>query len=125
MGAAHAVTQTLNDFFKRFDIPVYPEDGVPLAASLPYMTVLPVIPKGWNETSGFHARLWYPVSGSKLPVISKTDEIRAALADGLVIDCEGGAVLLCAGDPWAQSMDNPPENYLCQYLNFEITSFVT
>ena len=25
--------------------------------------------------------------------------------------------------PWAQPLDNPPEGYLCEYLNFEITQF--
>ena len=37
---------------------------------------------------------------------------------------QGGAILLCAGNPWAQSMDNPPEKYLCTYLTFDVTSFV-
>ena len=125
MGAAEAVTGALSSFFSGFDIPVYPEDFIPEKTALPYLTVLPVIPKGWNDAAAFHARLWYPSDGGKLPILRKTDEIRAALADGLVIDCEGGAVLLCAGDPWAQSMDDPAEKYLCEYLNFEVTSYVT
>lgn len=124
MGPAEAITQALNGFFTMFQVPVYPEDFIPEKAALPYITVQPVIPKGWNETEQFHARLWYPSDGSKLPVIRKTDEIRAALGDGLTIVCEGGAILLCAGIPWAQSMDNPAEKYLCTYINFEVTSFV-
>lgn len=125
MGASEAITNALNGFFSGFGLPVYPEDCVPSKAALPYLTVLPVMPKGYDETAAFHARLWYPSDGGKLPVLRKIDEIRAALADGLVADCEGGAVLLCAGEPWAQSMDDPAESYLCTYLNFEITSFVT
>lgn len=124
MGAAEAITTALNGFFKSFDVPVYPEDNVLPGAFLPYITVLPVIPKGFDESSTFHARLWYPVEGSKLPIIRKTDEIRTALGDGLVIECEGGAILLCASRPWAQSMDNPAEKYLCTYLTFDVTSFV-
>ena len=124
MGAAEAITTALNSYFTLFDIPVYPEDFVTQGASLPYITVLPVIPKGFDESSTFHARLWYPVDGGKLPIIRKTDEMRAALGDGLTIECEGGAILLCAGSPWAQSMDNPPEKYLCTYLTFDVTSFV-
>ena len=124
MGAAEAITGALSGFFLEFDIPVYPEDFIPEKAALPYLTVLPVIPKGWNEDAAFHARLWYPSDGGKLPILRKTDQIHAALGDGLTIECEGGAVLLCAGDPWAQPMDNPPEKYLCTYLNFDVTSFV-
>ena len=76
MGAAEAITTALNSYFTLFNIPVYPEDFVPQGTSLPYITVLPVIPKGFDESSTFHARLWYPVDGGKLPIIRKTDEMR-------------------------------------------------
>lgn len=121
MGTAEAITTALNGFFTAFKIPVYPEDSVQYGASLPYLTVLPVIPGGWNEEASFHARLWYPVDGGRRPITQKTDEISAALAGGLTIPCEGGAIVLRKGTPWAQQMDNPPEGYLCEYLNFEIT----
>lgn len=124
MGTAEATTNALNDFFSGFGIPAYPENKVPHRAVLPYLTVQTVIPKGYAETAFFHARLWYPSDGGKRPLLRKIDELRAALGDGLTIECEGGAVLLCAVDPWAQPMDDPAETYLCQYLNFEVTSFV-
>lgn len=124
MGAAEAITGALSGFFSGFDIPAYPEDFIPEKAALPYLTVLPVFPKSWGETAQFHARLWYPSDEGKLPILRETDLIRSALGDGLTIECEGGAILLCAGAPWAQSMDNPAEKYLCTYLNFEVTSFV-
>lgn len=124
MGAEEAITTALNSFFTMFDVPVYPEDSVPPGSSLPYITVKLVIPKGFDESSTFHARLWYPVDGGKLPLIRKADEIRAAIGDWLTIECEGGAILLCAGNPWAQPMGNPPEKYLCTYLIFNVTSFV-
>lgn len=124
MGTAEATTNALSGFFSGFDIPAYPEDRVPRRAALPYLTVQAVIPKGYADAAAFHARLWYPSDGGKVPLLRKTDELRAALGDGLSIECEGGAVLLCAGDPWAQPMDDPAETYLCQYLNFEVTSFV-
>ena len=108
MGAEEAITTALNSFFTMFDVPVYPEDSVPPGSSLPYITVKLVIPKGFDESSTFHARLWYPVDGG----------------DWLTIECEGGAILLCAGNPWAQPMGNPPEKYLCTYLIFDVTSFV-
>lgn len=124
MNAAEIITKALDRFFAAFELPVYPEDRVPRRAALPYLTVQTVIPKGFDETAVFHARLWYPSDGGRVPILRKTDELRVALGDGLTIECEGGAVLLCAGNPWAQPMDDPAASYLCQYLNFEITSFV-
>ena len=124
MGRTEAMMTALGRFFSGFSIPAFPEDHVELGVPFPYLTFAPVFPKGFNETENFHARLWYSSDKSRRAVFQKSDEIRAALGDGLVIECEGGAILLCAGSPWAQSMDNPPERYLCEYLNFEITSFV-
>ena len=124
MGPAEAITDALNGFFSGFEIPAHPEDCVPRNTQLPYLTAALVIPKGFDETAAFHVRLWYPSDGGKLPILRKTNEIRAALGDGLTIECEGGAILLCAGSPWAQPIDNPAEKYLCQHLNFEVTSFV-
>lgn len=125
MNASNAITGALSAFFSNFAIPVYPEDFIPVGASLPYLTVLPVIPADWNQQCTFHARLWYPSTVGKLPILQKTDEIRTVLADGRTLECESGAIFLRAGDPWAQSMDNPAENYLCTYLNFEVTSYLT
>lgn len=85
MGAEEAITTALNSFFTMFDVPVYPEDSVPPGSSLPYITVKLVIPKGFDESSTFHARLWYPVDGGKLPLIRKADEIRAAIDDWLTM----------------------------------------
>lgn len=124
MGATETINRVLNAFFNSFGIPAYLEDTIPDGAKLPYLTYKPVIPGGWNESSTFHARLWYPSRSGRMPVLQTADTISAAIAEGLSIPCDGGAVLLCKGAPWAQPMDNPPEGYLCEYLNFEITSFV-
>lgn len=121
MGPSESINRALNAFFNSFGIPGYLEDNIPPGATLPYLTYQPVIPGGWNESSGFHARLWYPSSGGRVPILQTEDAIGTALADGLTIECEGGAILLRTGSPWAQLLDNPPEGYLCEYLNFEIT----
>lgn len=121
MGAAESINRALNTFFNGFGIPGYLEDNIPPAASLPYLTYKSVVPGGWNEEASFHGRLWYPSSAGRLPILQTEDKISAALAGGLTVPCEGGAILLRKGTPWAQPMDNPPEGYLCEYLNFEIT----
>lgn len=123
MGPSESINRALNTFFNGFGIPGYLEDNIPPAASLPYLTYKPTIPGGWNETTSFHARLWYPSKGGRAPILQTEDTISAAFPrGGLKIECEGGAILLDKDDKdWAQPLDNPPEGYLCEYLNFELT----
>ena len=123
MGSSESINRALNTFFNDFGIPGYLEDNIPDGAVLPYLTYQPVIPGGWNETSSFHARLWYPSKAGRAPVLRTEDAISAALQDGTTLSCEGGAILLQKGNPWAQPLNNTPEGYLCEYLNFEITQF--
>lgn len=124
MGPSESINRALNTFFNDFGIPGYLEDNIHPAASLPYLTYKPTIPGGWNETASFHARLWYPSKGGRAPILQTEDTISAALANGLTIKCEGGAILLCKGTPWAQPLNNTPEGYLCEYLIFELTRLI-
>lgn len=125
MGPSESINRALNTFFNGFGIPGYLEDNIPPAASLPYLTYKPTIPGGWNETTSFHARLWYPSKGGRAPILQTEDTISAALANGLTIQCDGGAILLDKdGKDWAQPLNNTPEGYLCEYLIFELTRFI-
>lgn len=124
MGPSESINRALNAFFNGFGIPGYLEDNIPPGAELPYLTYKPIIPGGWNESGTFHARLWYPSAKGRTPILQTEDKISAALADGLTIECESGAILLRKGSPWAQPLDNPPEGYLCEYLNFELTRLI-
>ena len=126
MGPSESINRSLNTFFNGFGIPGYLEDNIPPAASLPYLTYKPTIPGGWNETSSFHARLWYPSKGGRAPILQTEDTISAAIPrGGLKIECEGGAILLDKDDKdWAQPLNNTPEGYLCEYLIFELTRLI-
>nr|DAN09466.1 MAG TPA: hypothetical protein [Bacteriophage sp.] len=126
MGPSESINRALNTFFNGFGIPGYLEDNIPPAASLPYLTYKPTIPGGWNETTSFHARLWYPSKGGRAPILQTEDTISAALPrGGLKIECEGGAILLDKDDKdWAQPLNNTPEGYLCEYLIFELTRLI-
>jgi hypothetical protein len=126
MGPSESINRALNTFFNGFGIPGYLEDNIPPAASLPYLTYKPTIPGGWNETTSFHARLWYPSKGGRAPILQTEDTISAAIPrGGLKIECEGGAILLDKDDKdWAQPLNNTPEGYLCEYLIFELTRLI-
>ena len=126
MGPSESINRALNTFFNGFGIPGYLEDNIPPAASLPYLTYKPTIPGGWNETTSFHARLWYPSKGGRAPILQTEDTISTAIPrGGLKIECEGGAILLDKDDKdWAQPLNNTPEGYLCEYLIFELTRLI-
>lgn len=126
MGPSESINRALNTFFNSFGIPGYLEDNIPPAASLPYLTYKPTIPGGWNETTSFHARLWYPSKGGRAPILQTEDTISTAIPrGGLKIECEGGAILLDKDDKdWAQPLNNTPEGYLCEYLIFELTRLI-
>lgn len=126
MGPSESINRALNTFFNGFGIPGYLEDSIPPAASLPYLTYKPTIPGGWNETTSFHARLWYPSKGGRAPILQTEDTISTAIPrGGLKIECEGGAILLDKDDKdWAQPLNNTPEGYLCEYLIFELTRLI-
>lgn len=126
MGPSESINRALNAFFNGFGIPGYLEDNIPPAASLPYLTYKPTIPGGWNETTSFHARLWYPSKGGRAPILQTEDTISTAIPrGGLKIECEGGAILLDKDDKdWAQPLNNTPEGYLCEYLIFELTRLI-
>lgn len=126
MGAAESINRALNTFFNGFGIPGYLEDNIPPGAELPYLTYQPTIPGGWNKSTTFHARLWYPSKGGRTQILQVEDTISEALPrGGLTIKCEGGAILLDKDDDtWAQPLNNSPEGYLCEYLIFELTRFI-
>ena len=126
MGPSESINRALNAFFNSFGVPGYLEDNIPPGAELPYLTYKPTIPGGWNESTSFHARLWYPSKGGRAPILQTEDTISAALPrGGLKIECEGGAILLDKDDKdWAQPLNNTPEGYLCEYLIFELTRLI-
>jgi len=90
--------KALYTFFSGFGIPAYivgavPDetpDGKPVTP--PYLTYQAREPD-WRTQSQIYAELWYR-STSMVPINMKTDEIRAAIGEGVSIPTEGGAVYL-------------------------------
>lgn len=121
---AETINRTLYTYFNSFGIPAFLEDSIPVGQELPYITYSPVIPDGWGDLSAFHARVWYPSKDGRAPVLQMVDKIADSLQGSLCLTCDGGAILLRRGDMWAQPMDNTPEGYLCEYLQFTLERFI-
>ena len=85
------------DFWSSFDIPAYPEDGVPDDAVLPYITYNVIIPH-WASSAVVNARVWYR-STSYAEVTAKAQAISERIGEGVAI---GGGVYLFKEDNFLQ-----------------------
>ena len=89
------MTQTaiaLYEFFSSFGIPAYVVGCVPDDAALPYITYQLREPD-WREPTQLYCEVWYR-STSLVQINAKTDQIRAAIGEGISIKTASGAVYL-------------------------------
>lgn len=116
--------QTLQKFWGGFGLTAYDENTVPDSAVLPYIT--------YEASSDFFgsdlqqaASLWYR-SDSWKAITEKEKEIAEVIGrGGIVLQCEGGALWIKRGTPWAQRMyDNSDAQIRRIALNYEIEFIV-
>lgn len=108
----------LHQFFSSFGLPVYEENTVPDDAEYPYLTYA-VVTDGWGDTQcASHCSLWYRTD-SWVKINAKTEEIQRRLGiGGVVVSCDGGALWVLAGSPFAQSMTDPDDSSVKRkYIN--------
>lgn len=116
--------EALNKFFSSFSLTAYEEDAVPQgsgAPEFPYATYSLV----WGSLGTdvpLTLNLWYRDRNmySSLPdLIRKTEEISRAIGrGGTTIPCDGGAIWLKRGSPFAQVMGDPEDELIKRaYIN--------
>lgn len=110
----------LYNFWSGFGLPAYEETSVPTgedAPAFPYITYQ-VVTDGFGGDVALTASVWYR-SESWLEINAKTEEIVKHLGrGGRVIPCDGGAVWLKRGQPFAQSMGDDADNMIRRkYIN--------
>ena len=110
----------LQNFFSSFGLPAYEESSVPTGAdapAFPYLTYS-VVTGSLGEECALSLNLWYRTS-SWLESNAKTEEIGYTIGrGGKVIRCDGGAVWIKRGIPFAQSMSDPEDDYIKRkYMN--------
>lgn len=107
----------LYNFYSSFGLTAYEENSVPEDASFPYLTYN-VSTGSFGEDNAMYINLWYR-STSWTGINAKTEEISAAIGrGGKIVKCDGGAIWLKRGSPFAQSMGDPEDDLIKRkYIN--------
>ena len=112
----------IQDFMAGFGIPAYTSASVPDDAIEPYLTYsLPVGAWGDGEMA-MEVNLWYYGDGEKAPN-AKVQEISDALGiGGVLVPCDGGAVWIKRGSPFAQSTTDgtADDKVKRRYMNLDL-----
>ena len=104
-------------FWNSFGLTTYEENTVPSDAVFPYVTYQLVI-DSFDLEIQLSASLWYR-SESWTGINAKTEEISQKISrGGKIIPCDGGAIWLKRGQPFAQNMGDESDNLIKRkYLN--------
>ena len=104
-------------FWNSFGLAAYEENSVPDEVAFPYITYQ-FVTDGFDREIPLTASIWYR-SESWTGINAKTEEISQKISrGGKVIHCDGGAIWLKRGQPFAQSMGDESDNLIKRkYLN--------
>ena len=104
-------------FWSSFGLTAYEENTVPTDAALPYITYQ-LVTDSFDREIPLTASIWYR-SESWAGINAKTDEISQTISrGGKIIPCDGGAIWLKRGQPFAQSMGDESDDLIKRkYLN--------
>ena len=104
-------------FWNSFGLTAYEENSVPTDAAFPYITYQLVI-DSFDREIQLTASLWYR-SESWTAINAKTEEISQRISrGGKIIACDGGAIWLKRGQPFAQNMGDESDDLIKRkYLN--------
>ena len=107
-------------FWSGFGLTAYEENTVPDDAAFPYLTYQLVTDSFDHEVS-VAASLWYR-SESWTAINEKTEEVSREISrGGKIIPCDGGAIWLKRGQPFAQNMGDESDNLIKRkYLNIAV-----
>ena len=104
-------------FWNSFGLTAYEENTVPTDAALPYITYQ-LVTDSFDREIPITASLWYR-SESWNAINAKTEEISQKISrGGKIVACDGGAIWLKRGQPFAQSMGDESDDLIKRkYLN--------
>ena len=104
-------------FWSGFGLTAYEENTMSDDAKFPYITYQ-LVTDSFDREVAATASLWYR-SESWTDINAKTEEISQKISrGGKVIPCDGGAIWLKRGQPFAQNMGDESDNLIKRkYLN--------
>ena len=104
-------------FWNSFGLTAYEENTVPDDAAFPYITYQ-LVTDSFDYEIPLTASIWYR-SESWTAINAKTEEVSQRIGrGGKIIPCDGGAIWLKRGPPFAQSMGDESDNLIKRkYLN--------
>ena len=104
-------------FWNSFGLTAYEENTVPTDASFPYITYQ-LVTDSFDREIPLTASIWYR-SESWSGINAKAEEISQKISrGGKIIPCDGGAIWLKRGQPFAQSMGDESDDLIKRkYLN--------
>ena len=104
-------------FWNSFSLTAYEENTVPDDAVFPYITYQ-LVTDSFDREIPLSASLWYR-SESWTAINAKTEEISQKISrGGKIISCDGGAIWLKRGQPFAQNMGDESDDLIKRkYIN--------
>ena len=104
-------------FWNSFGLTAYEENSVPDEAAFPYITYQ-LVTDSFDREISLTASIWYR-SESWSGINAKADEISQTISrGGKIISCDGGAIWLKRGQPFAQNMRDESDDLIKRkYLN--------
>lgn len=113
-------TAALHSFYSSFGLSAWEENAVPTgedAPAFPYLTYT-VTTDSLGAVIPLSFSLWYR-SSSWRECNAKTEEISRRIGrGGVILHCDGGAVWIRRGEPFAQSMSDPTDDMIRRkYIN--------
>ena len=104
-------------FWSGFGLTAYEENTVPTDAHFPYITYQ-LVTDSFDREVAATASLWYR-SESWTGINAKTEEISQKISrGGKIISCDGGAIWLKRGQPFAQNMGDERDGLIKRkYIN--------
>ena len=104
-------------FWSGFGMMAYEENTVPTDAAFPYITYQ-LVTDSFDRELQLTASIWYR-SESWTDINAKTEEIGKKISrGGKIVPCDGGAIWLKRGQPFAQSMSDESDDLIKRkYLN--------
>ena len=111
-------------FWSSFGLTAYEENTVPEDAVFPYVTYQ-LVTDSFDREVAATASLWYR-GESWTAINAKTEEISQTISrGGKIISCDGGAIWLKRGHPFAQNMGDESDSLIKRkYLNIT-AEFIT